>query len=287
MKGIVLAGGSGSRLIPITSVFSKQLLPVYDKPMVHYPIGTLMAAGISEILIITTPRDQLLFKELLGDGTDLGVKFSFLVQDKPAGIPQAFTLGADFIGKDKVALILGDNIFFGSGLGRQLSQEKNINGAKVFGYRVSDPERYGVAELNSSGEVVSIVEKPNVAPSNIAVTGLYFYDNSVIRRAKELQPNQRGELEITDLNLSYLHDESLSLEILQRGTAWLDTGTFEALHDASTFIKVIEERQGTKISCLEEIAWRNGWISDEKLLELSEKATRQNIRKYLQSLKNT
>jgi len=287
MKGIVLAGGSGSRLIPITSVFSKQLLPVYDKPMVHYPIGTLMVAGISEILIITTPKDQLLFKELLGDGTDFGVKFSFLVQENPAGIPQAFTLGEDFIGKDKVALILGDNIFFGSGLGRQLSQERNVNGAKIFGYRVSNPERYGVAKLNSYGEVVGIVEKPNIAPSNIAVTGLYFYDNSVIRRARELEPSQRGELEITDLNLSYLRDESLSLEILQRGTAWLDTGTFEALHDASTFIKVIEERQGTKISCLEEIAWRNGWISDQKLLELSEKTTRQNIRKYLQSLKNT
>lgn len=287
MKGIVLAGGSGSRLIPITSVFSKQLLPVYDKPMVHYPIGTLMVAGISEILIITTPKDQLLFKELLGDGADFGVKFSFLAQEKPAGIPHAFTLGEDFIGKDKVALILGDNIFFGSGLGRQLSQERNVSGAKIFGYRVSDPERYGVAELNSYGEVVGIVEKPDNAPSNIAVTGLYFYDNSVICRAKELKPSQRGELEITDLNLTYLRDKSLSLEILQRGTAWLDTGTFEALHDASTFIKVIEERQGTKISCLEEIAWRNGWISDQKLLELSEKATRQNIRKYLQSLKNS
>jgi glucose-1-phosphate thymidylyltransferase len=284
MKGIVLAGGTGSRLFPITSVFSKQLLPVYNKPMIHYPISTLMAAGISEILIITTPRDQILFKELLGSGSDLGVNFSFIAQKRPAGIPEAFIIGADFIDKDNVALVLGDNIFFGSGLGRQLAQESEINGAKIFGYHVSDPQHYGVAELDSDGKVVSIIEKPKNPKSNIAVTGLYFYDNSVIQKSSELSPSDRGELEITDVNLSYLRENLLALEILPRGTAWLDTGTFDALHDASTFIKVMEERQGTKIACLEEISWRNGWISDTQLSKLSDKQGNQNIQEYLRSL---
>lgn len=284
MKGIVLAGGTGSRLFPLTAVFSKQLLPVYDKPMIHYPISTLMVAGISEILIITTPNDRSLFEKLLGDGSDYGLSFSYMTQEKPAGIPQAFKIGANFIGKDSVALILGDNIFFGSGLGRQLEKHVNIKGAKIFGYKVSDPERYGVADIDSMGNVISISEKPAVPKSNIAVTGLYFYDNSVIRRSEELVPSERGELEITDINLSYLIDEQLSLEILPRGTAWLDTGTFQALHDASTFIKVIEERQGTKIACLEEIAWRQGWISDQQLIDLSWQSSHQNIRSYLQAL---
>jgi len=286
VKGIVLAGGTGSRLQPLTAVFSKQLLPVFDKPLIHYPISTLMAAGIREILIITTPQDQHLFKNLLGDGSEIGVSFEFRSQEKPSGIPQAFLIGEDFIGEDKVALILGDNIFFGSGLGRQLATYMETSGALVFGYSVSDPERYGVAEIDASGNVLSLVEKPTIPRSNIAVTGLYFYDNSVISRTKSLSPSARGELEITDLNQSYLESGELRLNLLPRGTAWLDTGTFGALHDASTFVRVIEERQATKIACLEEIAWRNNWVTNEDLEKLALTSSRKNISKYLISLIN-
>ena len=284
MKGIVLAGGTGSRLQPLTAVFSKQLLPVYDKPLIHYPISTLMAAGIREILIITTPQDEHLFKTLLGDGSEIGVSFEFRSQEKPAGIPQAFLIGEDFIGGQKVALILGDNIFFGSGLGRQLATYLKTTGAHVFGYSVRDPERYGVAEIDSSGNVLSLEEKPSTPRSDIAVTGLYFYDNSVISRTKSLRPSARGELEITDLNQSYLDSKELRLNLLPRGTAWLDTGTFDALHDASTFVRVIEDRQATKIACLEEIAWRNNWITNKELENLALSSSRKNISKYLLGL---
>lgn len=286
MKGIVLAGGTGSRLHPLTAVFSKQLLPVFDKPLIYYPVSTLMASGIREILVITTPQDEHLFKALLGDGSEIGVNFKFLSQVKPAGIPQAFLIGEKFIGEDKVALILGDNIFFGSGLGRQLAAYKQTSGALVFGYSVSDPERYGVAEIDSNGKVLSIEEKPAKPKSNIAVTGLYFYDNSVISRSKSLRPSARGELEITDLNQNYLRSEELSLNLLPRGTTWLDTGTFGALHDASTFVRLIEERQATKIACLEEIAWRNRWLSDEELEVLAHSNSRKNISTYLFGLLN-
>lgn len=286
MKGIILAGGTGSRLQPLTAVFSKQLLPVFDKPLIHYPVSTLMAAGIREILVITTPQDEHLFKALLGDGSEIGVNFQFLPQEVPAGIPQAFLIGEKFIGEDKVALILGDNIFFGSGLGRQLASYKQTSGALVFGYSVSDPERYGVAEIDPTGNVLSIEEKPDKPKSNIAVTGLYFYDNSVISRSKSLRPSPRGELEITDLNKNYLRSGELRLNLLPRGTAWLDTGTFGALHDASTFVRVIEERQATKIACIEEIAWRNEWVSDEELEVLAHSNHRKNISTYLLGLLN-
>jgi glucose-1-phosphate thymidylyltransferase len=284
MRGIVLAGGTGSRLRPLTSVFSKQLLPVYDKPLIHYPISTLMAAGIRDILIITTPQDAHLFRALLGDGSNIGVSFEFRTQDKPEGIPQAFLIGESFIGEDKVALVLGDNIFFGAGLGRQLKKHLQTEGAQVFGYEVSDPERYGVAEIDADGKVLALVEKPQIPTSNLAVTGLYFYDNSVISRSKLLKPSARGELEITDLNRNFLDTDELHLDVLQRGTAWLDTGTFSALHEAATFVRVIEERQGTKIACLEEVAWRNGWISDEEIVELAKSGSRNNIETYLMNL---
>lgn len=284
MRGIVLAGGTGSRLRPLTAVFSKQLLPVYDKPLIHYPISTLMAAGIRDILIITTPQDAHLFRALLGDGSNIGVSFEFRTQDKPAGIPQAFLIGESFIGDDKVALILGDNIFFGAGLGRQLKKHEQVEGAQVFGYEVSDPERYGVAEIGINGKVTSLVEKPQIPKSNIAVTGLYFYDNSVVSRVKLLKPSARGELEVTDLNRNFLDSGELQLDVLQRGTAWLDTGTFHALHEAATFVRVIEERQGTKIACLEEIAWRNDWISKDDVITLALSGTRNNLRNYLINL---
>jgi len=281
MRGIVLAGGTGSRLRPLTAVFSKQLLPVYDKPLIHYPISTLMAAGIRDILIITTPQDAHLFRALLGDGSNIGVSFEFRTQDKPAGIPQAFLIGESFIGDDKVALVLGDNIFFGAGLGRQLKKHLHTEGAQVFGYEVSDPERYGVAEIDADGKVLSLVEKPQIPTSNLAVTGLYFYDNSVISRSKLLKPSARGELEITDLNRNFLDTDELHLDVLQRGTAWLDTGTFSALHEAATFVRVIEERQGTKIACLEEIAWRNGWISNKDMEQIISESSNPNLSDYL------
>jgi len=287
MKGIVLAGGSGTRLFPLTKVLSKQLLPVYDKPLVHYPISTLMAAQIREILVITTPRDRDLFERLLGDGSELGMSIEFATQPDPKGIPQAYLIGEDFINGEKSALILGDNIFFGYGLGRQLQQFKNIVGAQVFGYQVSDPERYGIATLGTDGKPAAIEEKPQNPQSNIAITGLYFYDSDVVEICKLLKPSARGELEITDVNRHYLTAGRLNLEVLPRGTAWLDTGTFESLHDASTFVRVIEERQGTKIGCLEEVAWRNNWITDSDLARLSENYKNSPLEGYLKSLIST
>ena len=284
MRGIVLAGGSGTRLFPLTKVLSKQLLPVYDKPLVHYPISTLMAAQIREILVITTPRDRDLFERLLGDGSELGMTIKITTQSDPRGIPEAFLIGEGFIDKGKSALILGDNIFFGYGLGRQLQQFKNIDGAKVFGYQVSDPERYGIATIDSSGKVLAIDEKPLNPQSNIAITGLYFYDSDVVEICKSLKPSARGELEISDVNRHYLDAGRLNLEVLPRGTAWLDTGTFESLHDASTFVRVLEERQGTKIACLEEIAWRNNWISDSDLERLADNRRGSPLGEYLKSL---
>ena len=284
MRGIVLAGGTGSRLYPLTVAFSKQLLPVFDKPLIFYPIGTLMAAGINEILIITTPHDQGLFRKLLGSGEELGINLSYAIQNDPKGIPEAFLIANNFIGNEKVALILGDNIFFGTGLGRNLKNFTKVLGARIFGYEVTDPERYGVATLDKKGSLLSLEEKPTNPKSNLAVTGLYFYDNSVVEKAKNLKPSQRGELEITDLNALYLADRQLSIEILPRGTAWLDTGTFDGLNDASNFVRVIEERQGTKIACLEEIAWRNGWITNEQLIKLSNSPYRSNIGHYLRNL---
>jgi len=284
MKGIVLAGGTGSRLFPLTLAFSKQLLPVFDKPLIFYPVSTLMAAGINDILIITTPQDQELFQKLLGPGEHLGINISYAIQNDPKGIPEAFLIAKNFIVEEKVALILGDNIFFGTGLGRNLKNFTEVQGAQIFGYEVTDPEKYGVAILDNNGNLLSLEEKPTNPKSNLAVTGLYFYDNSVIEKTKSLKPSQRGELEITDLNIAYLADQKLTIEVLPRGTAWLDTGTFNGLNDASNFVRVIEERQGTKISCLEEISWRNGWITSEQLIKLSYTPSRANIAQYLRNL---
>lgn len=286
MKGIILAGGSGSRLSPITDVISKQLLPVFDKPMIHYPLATLMHAGVREILIICTPQDLHLFQMLFKNSSLLGIDIKFETQSAPNGIPEAFIIGEDFIGTSDVCLILGDNIFFGSGLGNQLSNHRHVAGARIFGHHVKDPERYGVVKFNSDGSIHSLVEKPNSPESNIAVTGLYFYDNSVVEKTKKLEKSRRGELEITDLNLMYLRDGMLNLEILPRGTAWLDTGTFNSLHDASTFVRVLEERQGMKIACLEEIAWRNNWVSNSQLQEIALGHRNPEIKKYLIELVN-
>ena len=284
MKGIVLAGGTGSRLFPLTLAFSKQLLPVFDKPLIFYPVSTLMAAGINDILIITTPQDQELFQKLLGSGAHLGINISYAIQNDPKGIPEAFLIAKNFIAEEKVALILGDNIFFGTGLGRNLKNFTEVQGAQIFGYEVTDPEKYGIAILDNHGNLLSLEEKPTNPKSNLAVTGLYFYDNSVIEKTKSLKPSQRGELEITDLNIAYLADQKLTIGILPRGTAWLDTGTFNGLNDASNFVRVIEERQGTKISCLEEISWRNGWITSDQLIKLSYTPSRANIAQYLRNL---
>jgi glucose-1-phosphate thymidylyltransferase len=284
VKGIVLAGGSGTRLYPVTLAISKQLLPVYDKPLIYYPIGTLMSAGIRDISIVTTQKDASLFKDLLGDGSEIGVTFRYFVQNEPNGIPEAFLICEKTIKDSEVALILGDNIFFGKGLGRQLSSIKDFKGAHIFGHVVSDPERYGVAELNSEGSVINIIEKPENPNSNVAVTGLYFYDTTVLDRTRELSPSKRGELEITDLNLSYLESGNLQIQIIPRGNTWLDTGTFNALHDAANFVKVIEERQGLKISCLDEIAFYNGWISENQLFINSQLNKNKNISTYLQNL---
>jgi glucose-1-phosphate thymidylyltransferase len=265
MKGIVLAGGTGSRLWPITKGASKQLLPIYDKPLIHYPIGTLMLAGIRDIFVITTPEDAPAFKRLLGDGSDIGVNFQYGIQESPRGIGEAFVIAENFIGDDEVALILGDNLFHGHGLGTQLKEIRNIHGAEVFAYYVSDPERYGVVEFDDSGIAKSIEEKPSQPKSSFAIPGLYFFDNSVIQIARNTQPSTRGEIEITDINHTYLKAGSLKVRILPRGTMWLDTGTVESLNAASNYVKIIEERQGQKISCLEEISWRNNWISDSEL----------------------
>jgi glucose-1-phosphate thymidylyltransferase len=285
MKGIVLAGGSGTRLYPVTKGFSKQLLPVYDKPMIYYPISVLMLAGIRDILIITTPEDEPSFKKMLGDGKDYGVNLTYKVQPSPAGLAQAFILGEDFIGKDNVCLVLGDNIFWGQGFSNILKKAATRkNGATIFGYQVHDPERFGVVEFNSQNQAISIEEKPNNPKSNYAVTGLYFYDNDVIEMAKKVKPSYRGELEITTLNQMYMDKNKLNVELLGRGFAWLDTGTFDSLLDASMFVATVEKRQGYKIACLEEIAWNNDWITTSQVLSASENYSKNSYGQYLKKL---
>lgn len=284
MKGIILAGGSGTRLHPLTLAVSKQLMPVYDKPMIYYPLSTLMSAGINEILIITTPHDSASFKKLLGDGSQFGCKFEFAIQEVPNGLAQAFIIGESFIGNDSVALVLGDNIFYGTGLEENLQQHLDPNGGVVFAYHVSDPERYGVVEFDKNKNALSIEEKPVVPKSNYAVPGLYFYDNSVISIAKELKPSARGEYEITDVNKEYLKRKELKVAILDRGTAWLDTGTFDSLMQAAQFVEVIEQRQGLKVGCLEEIAFRMGYIDQKQLQKLAEPLIKSGYGKYLMNL---
>ena len=284
MKGIVLAGGTGSRLWPITKGMSKQLLPVYDKPLIHYPIGTLFLAGIREILIITTSEDSSAFQRLLGDGSQYGVTFKFGIQESPNGIAEAFIIGEKFINEEKVALILGDNIFHGVGLGHQLKSINHSKGATIFAHRVSDPERYGVVEFSQSGEVISIEEKPLRPKSNFAIPGLYFYDEQVAEVAKAIKPSSRGELEITAVNEHYLSSGKLTIKVLERGTTWFDTGTFESLHDASSYVRIIEERQGTKICCLDEIAWSQKWITEEELLRNASNYSNNSLERYLKDL---
>ncbi|TRX20880.1 glucose-1-phosphate thymidylyltransferase RfbA [Flavobacterium franklandianum] len=284
MKGIILAGGSGTRLHPLTLAMSKQMMPVYDKPMIYYPLSTLMMAGIHEILIISTPHDLPHFEKLLGDGKSIGCQFSYAEQAIPNGLAQAFVIGADFIGQDSVALVLGDNIFFGANMGELLQSNTQPKGGVVFAYHVSDPERYGVVEFDNNNKALSIEEKPLVPKSNYAVPGLYFYDNSVVEIAKNIQPSPRGEYEITDVNKVYLEKGALKVGILNRGTAWLDTGTFNSLMQAGQFVQVIEERQGLKIGCIEEIAWRQGFISDEQLKELAEPLVKSGYGTYLLQL---
>jgi glucose-1-phosphate thymidylyltransferase len=288
MKGIILAGGSGTRLHPLTLAMSKQMMPVYDKPMIYYPLSTLMTAGIKEILIISTPHDLPNFKKLLGDGTEIGCKFSYAEQSIPNGLAQAFVIGEEFIGSDSIALVLGDNIFFGSNMDELLKSNSNPDGGVVFAYHVSDPERYGVVEFDDDLNALSIEEKPIHPKSNYAVPGLYFYDNSVVEIAKNIVPSARGEYEITDVNKVYLEKGKLKVGILSRGTAWLDTGTFNSLMQAGQFVQVIEERQGLKVGCIEEIAWQQGFISNQQLLELAEPLRKSGYGEYLISvLKNS
>lgn len=285
MKGIILAGGTGTRLYPITKGISKQLLPIYDKPMIYYPLSVLMLAGIKEVLIITTPNDELLFKNLLNDGSELGMKFSYVIQPHPDGLAQAFILGEKFIGNDSVCLILGDNIFYGQGFTPVLKRSMELKeGATIFGYKVKDPERFGVVEFDKNKKVISIEEKPKKPKSNFAITGLYFYDNEVINIAKNVKPSERGELEITTINQEYLKRKKLKVELLGRGFAWLDTGTHDSLIEAGQFVQTIEHRQGYKIACLEEIAYRNHWIDKEKILEIAKPLAKNRYGKYLYDL---
>ena len=284
MKGIILAGGSGTRLHPLTLAVSKQLMPIYDKPMIYYPLSTLMWAGIREILIISTPQDLPLFKKLLGDGQKLGCNFKYAVQEKPNGLAEAFIIGEEFIGDDKVALILGDNVFHGTGLSNLLQENNNPNGGIIYAYHVHDPERYGVAEFDKKGNVISIEEKPLKPKSSYAIPGIYFYDNSVVEVAKSIKPSDRNELEITDVNIAYLKQGKLKVSVLDKGTAWLDTGTFQSLMQASQFVQVIEERQGLKIGAIEEAAYSMGYINESQLRELAESLVKSGYGKHLLSL---
>lgn len=284
MKGIILAGGSGTRLWPITKGISKQLMPIYDKPMIYYPLSTLMMAGINEVLVITTPEYQDQFKALLGNGAALGMKIDYAVQESPDGLAQAFIIGEEFIGSDSVALVLGDNIFHGAGLGTALKSNTSVDGATIFAYHVADPSAYGVVEFDSAHQAISIEEKPKVPKSNYAVPGLYFYDNEVVEIAKSISPSARGELEISSVNEKYLSRGKLNVTVLDRGTAWLDTGTFESMMQASEYVRVIEDRQGFKVGCIEEIAWRNGWISSAQMLDLAKPLVKSGYGTYLSSL---